>query len=247
MRDLAVAAGMVLALASCGSDGREGGSAPTTSPASTSTAPTATTSTTTSPAAVVAPDGNPPDEVVLTCDGTGATLSTDAVRTQPDGVHVTVRNTTDDDVVLNFADRGDLVPPGEMATVQDMEPATLIVSCGYDLNRSIVPAGTVEVRDPAGNWRPTDIDCTTLPLPRWEEPLGSGATPEEAIHWWPANRPDDLVAPIAPDDEIVVVGYPEPEVARYVSRHDGHDTNIFQLRPLEDGTWNALPHENCPR
>ena len=252
MPNLVVGVGLVLALASCGSDGSEGGSAPARSTTSTTTASSTTTSTTvasttTSAGAVVPPDGYPPDRVVLTCDGTDATLSTDAVLTQPDGIHVVVQNTTDDEVSLNLAQGGDLVPPGETETVQELKPATLAISCGYDLNRTILPAGTVEVRDPDGNWRPTDIDCTKLPLARWEEPLGSGATPEEAIRWWMANRPRDLVQPAGPDDELVVVGYPEAKAPRYVLRRDGHDTNIFHVTRQADGTWQALPHEYCPR
>lgn len=166
--------------------------------------------------------------------------------TQPDGIHVTVHNTSDGDATLNFLGRGDVAPPGDTVTVQDLPPTGLVISCGYDQNRVIVAAGTVEVLDPAGNWRPTNIGCTQLPLTGWEEPPGVGPSPEKAVRWWATNRAESLTTPIAADDEVDLVGYPEAEAPRYVSRRDGQDTNIFRLERVADG-WRATPHENCPR
>lgn len=188
-----------------------------------------------------------PDEVILTCDGTGATLSADAVLTRPDGIHLTVRNTSGEEAALNLGDRGEVVPPGETATVQDMPPRLLVVSCGYGQNRFIVPAGTVEVVDRGGNWRPTTIDCSRRVLVDWgPEPMGTGATPEAAVRWWAANRPEALAEPLTPDDEVVLVGYPEARAPRYVSRRGDRDTNIFRLDRVSSG-WSATPNENCPR
>ncbi|MEZ5177501.1 MAG: hypothetical protein R2746_04245 [Acidimicrobiales bacterium] len=241
-----VAVALTVALGSCSSDGSDAASAPPKRTTSTTPTSTSATSTTTASVDGGAPVEGPSDEVVLTCDGTTASISTELVATQPDGVHITVHNTSGAEVALDLVDRGDVIAPGRTATVQDIKPRVQGISCGYDQNRTIVGAGFVEIVDPAGNWIGTDIDCTKVPLTEWGGPMGEGSTPEEAVRWWATNRPEDLVAPIAPDDEIAVVGYPDAEAKRYVSRHDGHDTNIFQL--TRDGdTWHALPHENCPR
>ena len=135
---------------------------------------------------------------------------------------------------------------GVTATVQALAPGTVSVSCGYDENRRIVPAGTIEVTDPAGVWRPTDLDCSTLPLTSWEGEASTAASPEDAVRWWAANRPEDLLAPVAADDDIAVVGYPEAVEPVYVTRHAGSDTNIFVLRRVSGG-WQATPHEGCQR
>lgn len=211
------------------------------------TAGTGAGSATTLPVLSVPEQGSPPDEVILTCDGAGATLSADTVLTSPDGVHLTVRNTSGEVAALNLVDRGEVVPPGETATVQDMPPRTLLVSCGYDQNRVIVAAGTVEVVDLDGNWRPTTMDCSRRVLVDWgPELMGVGATPEAAVRWWAANRPEALAVPLTPDDEVVLVGYPEARAPRYVSRRGDQDTNIFRLGRVSGG-WSATPNENCPR
>ena len=76
--------------------------------------------------------------------------------------------------------------------------------------------------------------------------MGTGATPEAAVRWWAANRPEALAEPLTPDDEGVLVGYPEARAPRYVSRRGDRDTNIFRLDRVSSG-WSATPNENCPR
>lgn len=221
-------------------------SRPTT--ASSSTTPS-TTSSTSIPPDDATPPSTPddvPDTVQITCASGRASVSGSAVRAQPDGVHLSVDNTSGEPAVLNVGQGGDQVPTGVTATVQALAPGTVSVSCGYDENRRIVPAGTIEVTDPAGVWRPTDLDCSTLPLTSWEGEASTAASPEDAVRWWAANRPEDLLAPVAADDDIAVVGYPEAVEPVYVTRHAGSDTNIFVLRRVSGG-WQATPHEGCQR
>lgn len=249
---------VAIALAGCGSEAatdRPAVSDRTEAPTPTGITTTATTerspastSGPTSSSTTVRPgaEGPAPDAVTLACDGTGATLSSPSVRTQPDGIHIAVDNRSGEELSLTFVDRGEVVAPGFTATVQTMAPGDLAVSCGYDLNRRIVPAGALRVTDPDENWIATDVDCTRLPLTRWEGPLPAAQpTPEAAVRWWVANRPGDLVGPVTAADEVRLVGYPQAANPIYVLRHDGRDTDVFQVRPDADG-WTAGPHERCP-
>lgn len=167
-----------------------------------------------------APDDQVPARVaVIECSRPGVDgtrVLTPLVAAQADGVHVEVRNTSDVDLGISFATRGDNADVGTTELVLDSPPGTEEALCtGMDTDpRDTVP---FEVVDPQGHWVSTGLDgemCRSTNIDYGEVPAGN-ADPIDAAR-------DHLGDQVLEGDELVLAGYPEAAVEKVlVLRRDG--------------------------
>jgi hypothetical protein len=184
------------------------------------------------------PDTDAPTVAVIECSGPGiegTRVLTPVVAAQPDGVHVEVRNTTDVDLGIDFATRGDNAGVGTTELVLDSPPGTEEALCADTETDRGVPGVPFEIADPEGYWVPTDLvgdACSVGNLDPAGTPEGI-ADPVEAAA-------DALGSRVERGDGLILAGYPEAAVEKVVIlRRDG--VPIASVAMFE-GTAGWYPH-----
>jgi hypothetical protein len=166
--------------------------------------------------AAPASSDEPAPAAIIECSGPGVegtNVLTPVVAAQADGVHVEIRNTSDANLGISFATRGDNADVGTTELVLDSPPGGERAVCTGDTDEWVgeVP---FEIVDPEGYWVSTELEgeaCSVGNLDYGGEPQGF-ADPVEAAR-------DALGSRIQPGDELSLAGYPEATVEKVVVLH----------------------------
>ncbi len=151
---------------------------------------------------------------IIECSGPGVSgteVLTPVVAAQVDGVHVEIRNTSDEDLGISFATRGDDADVGTTELVLDSPPGAEEALCTGDDTDPGDAGVPFEIVDPDGYWVSTELDggaCSVMNVDYGEMPAGI-ADPIEAAR-------DALGSRIEEGDELVLAGYPEAAVEKVV-------------------------------
>jgi len=159
--------------------------------------------------------GDAAEAVIIECTGPGSEgtrVLTPTVAAQSDGVHVEVRNTSDVDLGISFANVGDNADIGVTELVLDSPPGPERALClGNDTDPGEDPGPAFEVVDPNGFWVSTDLGgevCSVGNIDYGELPAGI-ADPVEAAR-------DALGRRVEDGDTLHVAGYPDARVEKVV-------------------------------
>lgn len=104
-----------------------------------------------------------PNVAKVTCDGQDTKVSTAVVQPQPDGVHIEVDNTANENLGVEVKDVGAKnARPGSSDTIWDIGPGRYQVACSSPASDNLVPLyQPLEVQDPEHLWTSTDLDCSS--------------------------------------------------------------------------------------
>jgi hypothetical protein len=187
-----------------------------------------------------------PDVARVVCAVHGTRLETDAVKPQPDGIHLEVVNETGEDRSVSALEPqgggglGQSAPAGTSTLVVALAPGTLEITCA-DLRSEEEPEGSLlEVVDEDGVWISTTLDCT----------LGFSGTSD----YTPGARGDadplaaaqsGLESYMQPGDVVEPAGYPVAEIPLYRLVRDGEVLATVELQDDGAGGWLPSTVEGC--
>jgi len=156
-----------------------------------------------------------PSEITMTCDGTTTRLDAPAaVKVQPDGVHITLVNSSGKDLGFSVSfpsggGFGENAPRNKGRLVLSLPPGEVRIGCPDpefegDPTENL-PALTV--LDPDSLYVPKELECTTDSASGASIDYGSGAEGEK-------RNPVDIVreqfsSELVSGDEVVRAGYPD--------------------------------------
>jgi hypothetical protein len=188
-----------------------------------------------------------PDVAEIVCGSDGVQLLTPRVATQPDGVHVSIRNETGAPfgiaVETESAGFGNSIPAGESEAVWPEGPGTLRVSCGDGTTDG---AGEeLEVIDEGGYWAPYAIeDCAnveTAQLDYIADAPGEKGEPTDVARKY-------LGESVQEGDTVELAGYESPgeNNATWVRLvRDGKVVAAVDLMKTPDGGWLVNTVSTC--
>lgn len=181
-----------------------------------------------------------PTRAELTCAADGsASLSTDTLQPQPDGVHIRVINEFDEPVSVEGFDAS----PGTTKWVFSRGPGTMELTCwpfsehGSGNDPSII---TLEIVDPLGLYVDGSLPCeinssTTV---EWvEEPVDEGPPPFEVAR--------KVIDGLGPDDVLRLDGYPEQEGGSVIVIRDGEIVANYGISRFRGKPWNVTSGSAC--
>jgi len=156
-----------------------------------------------SPAPPASPTPLAAPAVVVTCDGSVASVSAPAVRARPDGVHVEAISQDGSPTTVDVStEENGWITSLKGSAALALAPGTYQLTC-LDTSAEEETPAEVLVTDPDALWRSGDVTCTGGGGTR-----GSGneppATPEEAIAYLRT-----IVLSFRPDDVLEPAGYPD--------------------------------------
>jgi len=178
-----------------------------------------------------------PDVAELTCDGQGTKIETPVIQPQPDGVHVRITNTTDENLGLTWSQGGANANPGTHEVVLQLPPGRTEMGCGTGEQAALEE---LDVKDPEALWVPDEPDCQN-------GAVTGNADPVQGAHG-DKGDPVDLVremSQVRPTDTVERAGYPESEnpVVRVV--RDGKVVLIAHFFPDGYGGWLRNSYTAC--
>jgi hypothetical protein len=168
-----------------------------------------------------------PSEITMTCDGKATSLDSNEVQAQADGVHVTIVNTSGEDLGYTVSLRsgggfGENAPRKRGSVVLSLPPGELLIGCPDPESEEDPTAGLpiLEVFDPERYYVPRELECTSKTATGSDSDYGVGARGD-------TRNPVAIVEErfkdeVAPGDEVVRAGYPEEKGdPTVVIRRDG--------------------------
>jgi hypothetical protein len=181
-----------------------------------------------------------PTDVVLTCGVDGSTtLSSDVVRPQPDGVHLSVVNEHDEPVSVAGFD----ADPGRSTWVMTDGPGTKELMCWpFSQHESgDEPARTpLIIVDPDGLYVDGTLTCDG------EQANMIGDYSEEPVDQTPTlDEAHGAIAGLLPDDEVLFAGYPEQGLRPIIVVRGGEVIGSFGLARWEVGPWEIVGYTVC--
>ena len=177
------------------------------------------------PSALPKPSASPTplaeSAIVVTCDGSTASVSAPAVRARPDGVHLEAvrKDGSPATFYVSTEETGSSRETGWRVTAEGaaalvLAPGAYELTC-VDLSEEEEPRAEVLVTDPDGLWKSGEIRCEG-----GGGVVGSGseppASPEAAIAYLRS-----IVLNFRPDDVLEPAGYPDAPLGRIRLVRDG--------------------------
>lgn len=181
----------------------------------------------------------------VVCAVHGTRLETDAVKPQPDGVHLEIVNDTGEDRSLSVIESrggggfGESAPAGTSTLVLTLAPGTLEISCA-GLREERPEGSRLEVVDEDGVWISTTLDCTAgfSGTSDYTPDARGDADPLTAAH-------EGLQSYTQPGDVVRPAGYPEAETPLYRLVRDGEILATVELMDDGDGGWLPSTVDGC--
>lgn len=175
----------------------------------------------------------------VVCSASGTRIETPSVRTHPDGVHVVIDNRLGFDT--GFSTRyetgaaGDNAPQGESEHVLRAPPGALEIGCYTDRDAVESDLGTLQVVDPSGIYRSTELDCDSIV--EGVSDYAEGATGEHGDPVDLARTRFEQVTDVRADDVIEVAGYPEDDLRTVRLVRDGRVIATISFSASGRGGW----------
>jgi hypothetical protein len=143
------------------------------------------------------------------CDGATTEVLTPVVRAAPDGVHVTVHNTSDGEVLVQWEGGGDGADPGEERFVFPMLPGEARLRClpnTPDVDPGVAGGwGRFRVLEPAG-WVSPELDCPGEAYGSVADYVeGARGVADPLVHARKQTSSDVVQAGYATDESITIV------------------------------------------
>jgi hypothetical protein len=150
----------------------------------------------------------------MTCDGATTKLDAPAVKAQPDGVHMTIVNTSGEDLGFSVSlwsggGFGENAPRSKGKRILSLPPGEVKIGCPDPEFEGDPTDGlpTLTVVDPTSLYVPKELQCTS------ETAIGSSHDYAEDATGDKRN-PVEIVAArfedeLAPEDKVVRAGYPD--------------------------------------
>ena len=176
----------------------------------------------------------------LTCAADGsASLSSDTLQPQPDGIHIRVVNELDEPVSVEGFDAS----PGRTNYVFATGPGTMELMCwpfsehssGDEPDRFLL-----EIVDPLGLYVDGELPCqinssTTSEYP--EAPIDEGPPPLDVAR--------KVIEGLQLDDVLRVDGYPEQEGGSVIVIRDGEIVATYGIKRFEGKPWDVITGSAC--
>src|SRR5919197_1670904 len=175
-----------------------------------------------------------PSVANVTCDATNTEVATPVVEPQPDGVHISVQNTSGTNLGIEVKDvGGENATAGTSETVWQFGPRPYQVRCTPNGNEVPGPYQTLDVQDPQHLWVSNQLDCNAVTGVNADYVPGAKGdkTP-------PIELLQEHVTGLQPNDVLQAAGYsdaPDPQV-RVV--RDGTVIAVYQF--MSDGQGGRL-------
>jgi len=170
-----------------------------------------------------------PDVAVVACTANGTKLLTPAVRPQPDGIHVELRQLSGDPATLS-TDTGGGGKPGERIVLTSAPDATRM-GCMTDADWNADPPAhrgwvTLQVHDQRGLWvddRPATAQCSSA---IYDYDTSAPGTPESDLAEFVGRH-----FRIGPGETVERAGYPDQRPIEYRLVRDGVVVGVAQSPP----------------
>jgi len=189
----------------------------------------------------------PAAEVVLTCDGTGNSLSAPAIAAQPDGIHVQVDNTSGAKLSLTVQNGGTDAPPGTSHHVFEIPPGTTKIGCMTDADWNQDPpdmSGLVPltVADPDGVYAPVDWACDGMSSGISDYGADARGVPRSELETAARKALSDVMQD---SDTLQPAGYQDTLAPSYQLVRDGHTVARVQFESDMHGGWLTEQIDKC--
>lgn len=189
-----------------------------------------------------------PDVAEVVCDPSVTQYSPIRVRPQPDGVHIRVTNGLDRQISVMIDDFGSekVEALGSKERVESIPPGETWLRCydpenaGPDADPAPFVRVLIEVADPDGLWKSTELECASDTILEGILDYFAGARgvqdPLEA-----ARTLDGIL----PTDAVELARYPESEPPMVRVVRDGKVVALFEYIPDGHGGWLLSGTESC--
>ena len=182
----------------------------------------------------------PPIDLEIRCDGTTTEVLTPTVQAQRDGVHVLIRNVSDEELSVSTESQGTGASPGETTLVFPIHPGTSRIRCQKE---------TEDASMEKGDWGSFDV----LAERGWVSPelvCPSGAMYQRVADYIEGARGvDDPLADAAKrfrlPGEAVEAGYRTEEERTFVNMTDDGPKESLVYRSDGDGGWLQSESSGC--
>lgn len=189
------------------------------------------------------PKGSPelPDVARVVCDATGTHVETPSVGPQLDGVHVLIDNRLgfDSGFVARFDDGaggGENAPRGESMHVLQAPPGHTEIGCFPDEHSIDEPdLKQLEIVDPQGLYRSTEIDCTSVSSGTVDYAEGVRGEKGDPVDL--ARKRFNNVIGLREDDVVELAGYPQDVTPTARLVRGGRTIGTITYRYGENGGW----------
>src|SRR5919204_365608 len=182
-----------------------------------------------------------PSVANVTCDATNTEVATPVVEPQPDGVHISVQNTSGTNLGIEVKDvGGENATAGTSETVWQFGPGTYQVRCTPNGNEAPGAYQALEVQDPEHLWVSNELDCNAVTGVNAD--YVPGATGDKTP---PIELLQEHVTGLEPNDVLEAAGYsdaPNPQV-RVV--RDGTVIAVYQFMSDGQGGWLLSSSQQC--
>lgn len=183
----------------------------------------------------------PPNSALVMCEGDQTRVMTPEVRPQPDGVHITVDNASDQDLAFIVSGVGaENAPTGTGDTVWALAPGPVDVAC-HDPDRDAGDAefARLTIVDPEHLWTPSTLGCAS--------PGGVGMEGARVgdVDVDPLQIAREHLVGIAPTDRLDAAGYPAASTRQVVVVRDDQVIASVSFE-ASSGSWYLTSLESCP-
>jgi len=171
-----------------------------------------------------------PSEVNVTCGKTGASVTEQTVRAQPDGVHILVENRSNAvGVSILYAGGGggvNIQPTDQTSLVVDVPPGETRIGCD---NKTLdIPLVHIQVVDPEHIYVTKELSCEQTANLGGQSVIGTDPREVVSRALEPILRPDDVVTP---------AGYPEAESPTMRVMRGASTVAVVRLVQDYSGQW----------
>jgi hypothetical protein len=188
-----------------------------------------------------------PEIARVVCSEGGTRVETPSVRAQPDGVHVVVDNELGFDTGFSMKYEngagGRNAPMGESGHVVPAPPGSLEIGCYKDRNATESDLQRVDVVDPSGIYRSTELGCDSIVGGVGDYP--QGATGERGDPVDLARTRFEQVTDIRDADVIEIAGYPEDELRTVRLVRGGRVVATISFYESGQGGWLEDTFSRC--
>src|SRR5919198_97711 len=182
-----------------------------------------------------------PSVANVTCDATNTEVATPVVEPQPDGVHISVQNTSGTNLGIEVKDvGGENATAGTSETVWQFGPGTYQVRCTPSGNEAPSPYQSLEVQDPQHLWVSNELDCNAVTGVKAD--YVPGATGDKTP---PIELLQEHVTGLEPNDVLEAAGYSEAPNPQVRVVRDGTVIAVYQFMSDGQGGWLLSSSQQC--
>jgi hypothetical protein len=185
------------------------------------------------------------DVAQVMCDGTSTQVLTPDVAAQPDGVHISVTNTSSSDLALQFQEvGGDDAPVGTNEVVWPLPPGPIELRCMDPNADAGAPGGYVQLAivDPHDFYVQADLQCTNGQAVGGNVDYVPGAKGEQGD---PVDITKRNATGLLPTDTVEAAGYPDAATRIVRLVRDGNVVARFSYFNGGNGGWLMESYQAC--